>query len=321
MAPAEPELTDTNESSLTTALVLSGGGTRGAFQAGALEVLKQSGYSFDVISGMSAGALNGVMCATGQFGVMLEAWNELTAGQVMSRNSLPGMALRYLLYQVGLADPPVSRFNNKPLQEMMERYLLGKEVKHPFHFGYVKLESGEYVRAGIPHEEGHTIGRDDLQELLASTAIPVIFNPVEIGGDTAVDGGLRNISPIREVLPYHPGRVILIPTEPVGQKPAHANVRDILDIAFRSIYIMLDEIFEEDIDRFLTVNRLVQQAAEAGCTLTRSDGTAYKYFEPLLIDPAKPLGDALDFDRQTLRERMEHGRQRAREVLGTGGMG
>lgn len=300
----------------TTSLVLSGGGAKGAFQAGVMEVLRNAGYSFDAISGVSVGALNGAMLATGQFDELLDVWQKITPERVLRKTSLLTLARQFIVYKLGLGDPPVSRYNNEPLQQLMDHYLKGKKVTLPFHFGYVKLESGQYVKATVRRTDEHTIDRDDLKRILASTAIPVNFNPVSIGDFTAVDGGLRNISPIKEVLPYKPDQIIIIPTEPVNKDPGTTQVRDILEIAFRSIDIMLNEIFHEDIDRFLAVNRLVKQAEAEGLTLTKSDGTSYRYIKPIIIDPKEPLGSALDFENRRIRKMIDTGRDRAREVLG-----
>ncbi len=302
-------------SEIETALVLSGGGAKGAFQAGALEVLREAGYKYKAISGISVGSLNGVMLATNQFDKLIKIWQSITSDKVYNMTSLVALARRYLSYKLGLSAPPVSRYHNKPLRELMQRYLLDKKVTLPFHFGYVKLESGVYVKAVVRRSDNHKIDQADLDRLLASTAMPVYFNPVEIGDSMAVDGGLRNISPIKEVLPHNPDRMVIIPTEPFGSDPVTTEVRDILEIAFRSIDIMLDEIFQEDIDRFLAVNRLVQQAESEGLTLTKSNGTPYKYIKPILIDPEKHLGDAMDFGNKRVKEMMDYGRKRAREVL------
>lgn len=298
-----------------TTLVLSGGGAKGAFQAGAIEVLREAGYSFDAISGVSVGALNGAMLATEQFDELLEVWRQVTPERILRETSLLALARQYLVYKLGLGDPPVSKYHNDPLQHLMTHYLKGKKVTLPFHFGYVKLESGKYIKATIRRTGNHTIDQEDLKRLLASTAIPVYFNPVRIGDFTAVDGGLRNISPIKEVLPYQPDQMVIIPTEPVNKDPGTTQVRDILEIAFRSIDIMLNEIFHEDIDRFLVVNQLVKQAEAEGLTLTKSDGTPYTYIEPIIIDPKESLGDGLDFENQRIHNLIDRGRNRAREVL------
>lgn len=300
---------------ITTGLVLSGGGAKGAFQAGALEILRDAGYSFDAISGVSVGALNGAMLATDQFDELLEVWENITPKRVLRQHSLVKLARQYLVYKLGFGNPPVSRYSNKPLQQLAEHYLKGEKVTRPFHFGYVKLESGAYVKATIRRTGEHTIDKDDLKRILASTAIPVYFNPIRIGNFNAVDGGLRNISPIKEVLPYQPDQIVIIPTDPVSKETGTTQVRDILEIAFRSIDIMLNEIFHEDIDRFLVINRLVKQAETQGLTLKKSDGSSYSYIEPIIIDPEEPLGDGLDFENQRIQELRKKGRDRAREIL------
>ncbi len=66
------------------ALVLSGGGFKGAFQVGALKYLKENWQKitgsnepmkFDIISGVSAGSINGSMLAMGRFELLEEIWD------------------------------------------------------------------------------------------------------------------------------------------------------------------------------------------------------------------------------------------------------
>ena len=299
----------------STAVVLSGGGAKGAFQAGVLEVLNDQGYEFEIVSGVSVGTLNGAMLATGQLSTLIKVWENLTPEQVLREQSLFAIARKFLSYKIGFGKPPVSKFNNYPLQQLIRKYLLGKEVSVPFHFGFVKLDSGEYIQAVVRRDNDHKIDEMDLSRILASTAIPVIFNPVIQGDSIWVDGGLRNISPIKEVLPFNPDRVVIIPTEPLEEATVAAEVKDIIDIAFQAITIMLDEIFEEDIDRFLCINRLVEQAEKEGITLRKSNGDPYKFIEPIIIAPTTGLGDAIDFDNKRLNNLLELGRERAAEVL------
>lgn len=298
-----------------TALVLSGGGAKGAFQVGVMQELRNAGYEFDVISGISVGSLNGAMLATGNFEQLVKVWQQLTPDQVYKERSLVELARRYLFYKLGLGSPPISKYDNTPLRRLMEKHLLNRAPVLPFYFSYVRLETGEYVQAVIRQTDDHTIDEMDISRVLASTAIPAIFNPVRIGEYMCVDGGLRDISPIREVLPHNPDRVIIIPTSPFGMEPTREEACDIIAIAFRAIYIMLDEIFQEDIDRFLTINKLVYQAEQQGAELKRKNGMPYKYIEPLIVSPKKPLGSALNFDNANVNAMMEAGRKRAREVL------
>ena len=303
------------QSEKITAAVLSGGGAKGAFQAGALQVLQEKGYRFDIVSGVSVGTLNGAMLATDQLPRLIEVWKNLSPEQVLREQSLFTIARKYLAYKIGIGKPPLSKYNNAPLRELMQKYLLNKKVTIPFHFGFVKLETGEYIQAVVRRDNNHKVDEADLKRILASTAIPVIFNPVIQGDSVWVDGGLRNISPIKEVLPFNPDRVIIIPTEPLEKAAETAEVKDIINIAFQAITIMLDEIFEEDIDRFLSINRLVEQAEKEGVTLRKSNGETYKYIDPIIIAPKESLGSAIDFENYRLNRLLDLGRKRALEVL------
>ena len=102
---------------------------------------------------------------------------------------------------------------------------------------------------------------------------------------------------------------------PIDEAPDTAEVRDIIQIAFQAITIMLDEIFEEDIDRFLSINSLVEQAEEEGLILKKSNGSPYKYIDPIIIAPQESLGSAVDFENNRLRALLELGRERASKVL------
>ncbi|HLR24293.1 MAG TPA: patatin-like phospholipase family protein [Fodinibius sp.] len=296
------------------ALVLSGGGAKGAFQTGALEIFYEYGYSFDVISGISVGALNGAMIATDQFAQLQELWQTISRSDILQHRSLAGVIQQFLLHKIGIGKPPLGLNGNAPLKRLLSNYLLGKEIKIPYHFGFVKLKTGDFVNA-IIRQDDHHINEDDILRILASSAIPVQFDPVEFYGQMLVDGGIRNITPISEVLPYNPDEIVIIPTEPIGERKDDAEVNDILQIAKRTVNIMLEEIFNEDIKRFVKVNQLVQQAEQQGVTLKKANGLPYRYIEPCIVAPEQTLGDALNFDEQKLSERYEAGQDRAREVL------
>ena len=297
-----------------TALVLSGGGAKGAFQIGALEVFYDHGYEFDIISGVSVGALNGAMVATGQFSELQQLWKSISRSDILKSRTIAGVIKQFILHKIGLAPPPRGLNDHTPLKQLLSTHLFGKEIKTPFHFGFVTLETGDYVNATI-QRNGHTIDEDDILRILASSAIPVQFDPVTFYDQTLVDGGIRNISPIADVLPYSPDRIVIMPTEPIGDRKDNAKVNDILQIALRTVNVMLEEIFNEDIKRFVKVNRVVKQAEQEGVTLTKPNGTPYQYIEPHIVAPQETLGDSLDFGEDLLEERYQKGKKRAKEVL------
>ena len=65
------------------AFVLAGGGSRGAYQIGAWQALREIGYDFSIVTGTSVGALNGAMIVQGDFEKAKWLWENITLEQVL----------------------------------------------------------------------------------------------------------------------------------------------------------------------------------------------------------------------------------------------
>lgn len=294
---------------MQTALVLSGGGAKGAFQAGALRELSARGYRFDSVAGVSVGALNGVMLASGQVERMVDIWRTIRPEQVYRKRSLPFLALQYLAHKIGIASPPQSIYSNEPLFNLLRRELDTIALKIPLTIGRVNLESGNYLRHIEPDNP------DFARQVLASTAIPVVWEPVCIEGARYVDGGIRNTTPLKDAVQTDPDRIVIVTNGPIGIFGRREELKDIFDIAERSLDILLDEIFQEDLKRFLQINRLVQQAGSHGVSLHAESGRLLKYYEVMIVAPEKPLGSALNFERHRLDHLLQRGREAAIKLI------
>ena len=269
-----------NENVSGTALALSGGGSKGAFQLGALQVLDEAGVTYTCVAGVSVGALNGTLAAADQLSRLTAIWQTITRDDVF-RGSWPWVVFNVLRGRKGLYD-------NRPLLELIRREVDPEAIGIPLEVGVVKLESGTFIRVrpSSPRFE---------ELLFASTSIPIIWPPWELGGEHVVDGGLRNITPLADVIWHGPARIVIITTEPRDKPPASRSPRNLIDVAQRSLSIVLDEVFQNDIRTFLRINGLVQQAEAGGVTLRSESGRAYRFIELLLIEPEEPLGSGLDF--------------------------
>ncbi len=294
---------------MKTALVLSGGGAKGAFQAGALQVLAEHGIKYQSIAGVSVGALNGVMVAANKLARLTQIWETITQDQVYTKRSLPWLALQYLGHKIGIAQPPQSIYSNDPLYELLKAELSNITLEVPLSVGRVNLQTGDYIHAINPSAPYF------LEIILASTAIPVIWKPVDIEGNLFVDGGIRNTTPLKDAIRTNPDRIIVITNGPLDAFATNPTINDIVDIAERSLDIMLDEIFREDLKRCQQINRLVQQAEEKGVTLYSKNGRRLQHYEIITIAPPEPLGSALDFGRKRLDQLLEKGREEAKKVL------
>src|SRR5699024_10116791 len=111
------------------ALVLAGGGAKGSFQVGALKVLYEHGYQFDVISGVSVGALNGAMIATKQFDQLQQLCETIEQDAILTHRSVVSVIKQFMLHKIGIAHPPLGLTNNKPLKRLLSTHPLGQQIK------------------------------------------------------------------------------------------------------------------------------------------------------------------------------------------------
>jgi NTE family protein len=288
-----------------TALVLSGGGARGAFQCGAEKYAREvKGYRWDVIAGVSVGALNGAMLSMGRYQRLFEVWNTVSNGMVYTGGF-------NLLSVVRLLFGAKSFYGNGPLQKMLAQEFETGTIQTDLRIGAVSLTSGEYV-------EFHS-GDPDLQKaVLASTVMPIIWTPVDVSTQypAMVDGGVRNVSPIGDVLDTEPDEVVIINCGQQAPEVLPKPPADIVKIGMRTLDLLLNELFLGDVREFVRINHLVKQAAAQGVTLYHPvSGRPLKYYECKIIEPLAPLGEVLDFSQATVQSSLKAGLERARQVL------
>jgi NTE family protein len=184
-----------------TALVLAGGGSLGAVQAGMLGALTAAGESFDFVVGASVGAINAAYFVADPSAAgarKLEAiWRTITRNDVMPVTLATAMNL---VRRRGYL------FDNIRLRALLERYIpyrFLEEAEIPVHVVATDVLSGDEVVLS----EGPVV-----EAILASAAIPGIFPPVHIGGRDLVDGGVANNTPISIAIRLGAARLIVLPT-------------------------------------------------------------------------------------------------------------
>ena len=162
------------------ALVLSGGGVLGAFQAGFLRALFRRQFRPSIIIGTSAGALNGAFLAfhPDEEGAdeLVSIWESLQEQRLFLFNPLR-MALQVASKKLCIA-------NGELLSGLLKQHAPVDDfaaTKVPLYITATNLSQGRKV---VFHEGPLS------QAVLASTALPGIFCPVEIDGDIYVDGGV-----------------------------------------------------------------------------------------------------------------------------------
>lgn len=266
----------------TTALVLGGGGTRGAVQVGMLQVLAEHGFVPDRVYGSSVGAVNGVAFAGDPTpeGVdqMTRIWQGLSRDSIYPQGRLHG-PWRYLQQRDSV-------YANTGLRAVVEEG-----------FACERLED-----AAIPVEvvaTSLTDGRERwfthgsaVEAVLASTAMPAIYPPVEIDGERFIDGGVVDNVPIGRAIEAGASRIVVLlcappiftPAQP--KRPAEAILNALL-IAIHSrfardmarlpsgvevILCVGPESTTRDFDDFSTTEQFIAQGREEASEVVRRYG-------------------------------------------------
>lgn len=190
-------------------VVLSGGGAKGFAHIGVLKVLEEAGVKIDYIGGTSMGAVVGGLYATGYSATQIDSIFKATNFDELLQDYIPRTSKNFYekqndeRYAVSLPFRKFSLGVPIALSKGMYNYnLLAKlthKVRHvrdfnqltiPFVCIATDIESGKEV---IMHS-GYLA-----QAMLASSAFPTLFSPVEINGRLLIDGGVSNNYPVEEV--------------------------------------------------------------------------------------------------------------------------
>lgn len=170
------------------ALVLEGGGDKGAYQVGAMrglvEALPAGESQYDVISGVSIGAINGVGLSLFKKGdelagtqFMVDFWKNLTADNVYA--NWPGWILEGAIYHTGL-------YNNTKFVDFLHTNVPYNKIFRKVVVGATNARTGSFVRYT------EALGAESLMynAVRASSAFPGFFQSVDFDNKTLIDGGV-----------------------------------------------------------------------------------------------------------------------------------
>lgn len=277
-------------------LVLTGGGARAAYQVGAVralaEILGPGPLPFDVVSGISAGAINGVALATDaedfpRAAELLRAtWAGLTPDRIYRTGPLRlaaigtrwmrDLSVGGLLGKSGinyLLDPSPLRAlvgSGIPIGRM-RRHLRSGRLR-----GLAVSATNYHTGAGVTFFEGAAdlrpwtrstrIGvraRITADHIMASAAIPVFFPPVHIGGSFYGDGCVRMHYPMSPAIHLGAERIVAVsqrwlrpPAETAArearEKTPSMPISEIAGVLLNAVFL---DSLDSDLERLERVNR------------------------------------------------------------------
>lgn len=223
---------------MTTAFVLSGGGSLGSIQVGMLLGLAEAGIKPDLIVGTSVGALNGGWIAgrSDHDGVLALAdlWRTLSRRKVFPTS--PSMGLLGFL---GRRPHLVSDIGIRTLLRQNLRFRRLQDAPTPLHVVATDVLSGQDVLLS---------SGDAVDAIVASAAIPAVLPPVRIGGRDLVDGGVVNNTPLSYAVELGATEVWVLPTGYSCAMPAPP--RAALAMAMHAFTLAINRRLATDVERF-----------------------------------------------------------------------
>lgn len=277
------------------ALVLSGGGSKGAFEVGALKWLsEQTQYAggFPIISGTSVGALNGAALAMFNNMEFNKAAKYLHTIWMQDLRKL--WKLKFPPYITGLWSNSLG--NNNGLRKLVDNALDDAKLKTSgviFMATAVDLLSG---KAQVFNEDD----KDIKKAVLASASFPVAFPPQQILDKTYTDGGVRDVAPLSAAIHAGAHEIVVISCSNPYNSQISKLPKNALSMLMRVIDLMNIEILFNDLAQCKHVND----------NLDLYPGR--KEIKLKVIFPTEELGDSLDFSHKLVEKRIALGYEAAK---------
>ena len=305
-----------------TALILTGGGARAAYQVGVLLAIvklqrNRRRNPFPILSGTSAGAINaaGVACLADNFGksvaILASIWRSMHASHIYRADPagigisgarwLSALTLGWLL-----RNPPRSLLDNSPLRDLLSRHLDFKGIQRSISNGALHAvsittsgyESGESISffqshsSAHPWQRVHRIGLKSaisVDHLLASSAIPFIFPATKIHREFFGDGSMRQLAPISPAIHLGATKVMIIGagrTTSARERSSMALPPSLAQIAGHALSSIFLDGLAVDIERMQRINKTL---ALIPPEIHEQNNITLRPIETLIISPSQRL--------------------------------
>ncbi|MGM0237987.1 patatin-like phospholipase family protein [Enterococcus sp. AZ103] len=217
-----------------TALVLGGGGARGAYQIGVWQALLEKRIKFDFIVGTSVGALNGALIAQGDFSAAQKLWQQISTQQVLElafekAEEIDYATQRKQIQQLVSASLEQRGISTAPLKELLEKFLAKGPLKCPVYVVTTKLPQFKETIVNLLDKP-----QQEIQWMLASSSFFPVMAITEIDGNKYIDGGYRNNLPQDVAVSLGATRLISIDVKGPGFNKRPVFSKEIVDVSLKS---------------------------------------------------------------------------------------
>lgn len=240
-------------------LVLAGGSVKGAYQAGVVKAVFESGFSPDAIYGISAGSMNAAYLINSfgrqsiendgyiDFNQATKDLNEFWVNNIYAPDCL---SLRRGTYELGLS--AIRRnfeglLDTSPLRQILDNNIAIRNLNaSPVHLkvGAVDIINGNIVYANPSYDHF-------LDYIMASSAIPILMPVVNIGGQNNMaflDGGMRDVAPVKKAIQDGATEIICVACHTRNIDGGYFPYGNLLALVDRVMDIAVNECLNADLD-------------------------------------------------------------------------
>ena len=237
-----------NKSKEKLALVLAGGGARGAYEVGVWQAMSELGMEIDIVTGSSVGSINGAMVCQGDLELSLKMWKEMETHKVFDVHE--GFQNFDYAKEIILNKGAGST----RLNELLDKYVDEEKIRaSSIDYGLTTVE--------LKTLKQHFLFREDIKEgqlvdyiLASSSAFPVI-HAHEIDGVEYIDGGYADVMPIDMAIKKGATKVIAVRLHGLGFEKKPTNTENV-DITIIDPKWDLGETLIFDVDNAKKIMRL-----------------------------------------------------------------
>lgn len=208
------------------AIVLGGGGSKGAYQVGFVKAILELGIDYDIITGTSIGALNGCLLAQKEEVRLIELWNQMDISKIIKGDLPDNFAIEDLLKSANAAMSFFKQFkknkvDNSPFIKLIDEYFNAEKLSQ---------SSIDYacVSVSFPSMQPKYATKEDMLRygknyLAASSACFPAFPIHEFEEGSFVDGGYHDNLPIDLAIRLGASEFIIVDLNPDTAHPHYIN--------------------------------------------------------------------------------------------------
>lgn len=235
-------------------LVLSDGGAYGSYQVGVLKALLEKNLAgWDIIAGVSVGAINTLWLSSFNKEEIKDAimsleilWSTLIKGNRSIYTPWYFKPLNYLAsFWKGSLYSTKPLFNLLKLNSDLNKLNLSNILSY---VGAVSLNSGMFSLIQIKNNE------KALEWVMASASMPLLFNPIEINSEKWVDGGVKSVTPLKEIIKEigieNIDHIDVILANPTKLDKNNKKFNSIIEVASECLESAVNEVMNTDLDIF-----------------------------------------------------------------------